>query len=105
MTKLEKEIEAKLIKAVAKRGGKCLKWVCPGHAGVPDRILIFPNGVIFFAEIKRPTGGVISPRQLAWSMQLTKLGFWTAFIKDEDSIDTLMLMVDDELARRRMVIT
>lgn len=100
MNKIEKDIESKLVKVVEKRGGRCLKWVCPGHAGVPDRILLFPHGIIVFAELKRPKGGVIAPRQMAWSMQLTKLGFWTVFIKDEDSIATLMLVIEDEMIRR-----
>ena len=44
MTILEREIEAKLIGAVNRHGGMCLKWVCPGWAGVPDRIVLMPGG-------------------------------------------------------------
>lgn len=39
---LEKNIENILRKAVEDEGGVCLKWTCPGHRGVPDRMILFP---------------------------------------------------------------
>lgn len=30
------------------------KFVSPGQSGVPDRILVFPNGVVAFVELKAP---------------------------------------------------
>jgi len=51
---LEKSIENVLRKAVEDEGGVCLKWVCPGHRGVPDRMILFPGGIIAFVELKRP---------------------------------------------------
>jgi len=35
-------------------GGRSYKWVSPGVAGVPDRIVIFPQGRIAFIEFKKP---------------------------------------------------
>jgi hypothetical protein len=35
-------------------GGLAIKWVSPGFAGVPDRILIMPGGRIVFVELKAP---------------------------------------------------
>lgn len=75
MTPLEKEIEAKLVKIVRDAGGLCLKWVCPGWAGVPDRIILLPGGRVRFVETKRPKGGVISSRQRWWFNKLAQLGF------------------------------
>ena len=40
MTPLERDIERKLVGVVKHHGGLCLKWVCPGWAGVPDRIVL-----------------------------------------------------------------
>ena len=83
---LEKEIEAKLVKIVAKHGGRCLKWVCPGWTGVPDRIILLPGGRIRFAEIKRPEGGRYSPTQNWWGRRLTALGFIYWRIKDAEDL-------------------
>lgn len=74
MAVMEREIEEKLTAIVAKYGGHCLKWVCPGWTGVPDRIILLPGGGILFAEIKRPKGGRESPMQKWWKRRLTDLG-------------------------------
>ncbi len=75
MTPLEKEIEAKLVKVVKDAGGLCLKWVCPGWAGVPDRVVLLPGARVVFVETKRPKGGVLSSRQKWWHRELHRLGF------------------------------
>ena len=49
----EKEIEQYLVRRVKKAGGLCWKFISPGNAGVPDRIVIHPKG-IFFIELKAP---------------------------------------------------
>jgi hypothetical protein len=82
MTKLEKEVEQKLRQRVESYGGKCLKWVCPGWSGVPDRIILLPRGRIFFVETKRPKGGKLSALQLKWREWLTGLGFVYATVWD-----------------------
>ena len=73
---LEKEIERKLKLVVAgKLGGVCLKWVCPGWSGVPDRIILLPGGRVQFAETKRPQGSKVDPLQKWWKRRLESLGF------------------------------
>ena len=83
---LEKDIEQKLIKIVERHGGMCLKWVCPGWAGVPDRIILMPGGRVIFVELKRPQAGVISRRQLWWQGKLNKLGFTHWFVTDDNAL-------------------
>ena len=96
MTKLEKDIEAKLVKMIKSHGGLCLKWVCPGWSGVPDRICLLPGGRVYFVELKRPKGGRISELQRWWGNILRKLGFSVSYIKDEISIKMLEMIIQGE---------
>lgn len=52
----EKEIEKKLVSGIRALGGRAFKWVSPGNDGVPDRIVILPNKVPIFVELKTDTG-------------------------------------------------
>lgn len=49
---LEKEIEKKIGDYAKKRGCLYYKFASPSTRGVPDRIIIAPNGEIGFLEIK-----------------------------------------------------
>lgn len=70
----EKSIERKLIKLVRKNGGLALKFTSPGCDGVPDRLLLLPEGRAAFAEIKA-TGQRLRPLQMSRKRQLERLGF------------------------------
>lgn len=59
---LEREIESYIGREVRRMGCLWYKWVSPGARGVPDRILITPQGWVFFIELKTETG-VLSPLQ------------------------------------------
>lgn len=74
MTDLEKDIERDLVRMVKTYGGLCLKWVCPGWSGVPDRIVLLPGGRVVFVELKRPRGR-LSQLQKWWAKKLIDLGF------------------------------
>ncbi len=52
----EKDIEKVLVDEVKRLGGRAYKWVSPGNAGVPDRIVIFPDREPVFVELKTDTG-------------------------------------------------
>ena len=53
---LEKEVEKFLVRQVKKLGGISFKFISPGNAGVPDRIVILPNGKVLFVELKTDKG-------------------------------------------------
>ena len=89
MTTLEREIEKKLRDMVKQCGGLCLKWVCPGWAGVPDRLILMPGGRAVFIETKRPKGGVLSKRQEKWGEKLVGLGFEYGVVWDEADVECL----------------
>lgn len=50
----EKNVESAFIDAVKGQGGLALKLVSPGFNGMPDRLVIFPGGIIAFVEVKAP---------------------------------------------------
>lgn len=52
----ESTIEARLVRLVRARGGLCYKFVSPGNPGVPDRIVITPDGRTIYVELKTPVG-------------------------------------------------
>lgn len=82
---LEKDIEQKLVSMVKRHGGLCLKWVCPGWVGVPDRIVLLPGGRVVFVELKKPKSGRLSSMQKWWAKKLKSLGFrhWCIWDLDE----------------------
>lgn len=100
MTTLEREVESNLRDMVKRNGGLCLKWVCPGWSGVPDRIILLPGARIFFCELKRPKGGRISKLQEWWRDKLRALGFMVFYVYDHDQVECLELYIQDELGRK-----
>lgn len=51
---LEREAEGAFRTEGRKLGAMVLKFVSPGTSGVPDRIVLFPDGTHAFAELKAP---------------------------------------------------
>lgn len=54
MYREENRIERHLIRCVKERRGLCFKLISPGNSGVPDRIVLLPNYVPLFIELKAP---------------------------------------------------
>jgi len=91
---LERELEAVLVRHCRERNVKCLKWVSPSEAGVPDRILIGPNGQVGFVELKRP-GGKLTPLQARFADMLLAR---SAFYRMVDSLEKTRHAVDELLS-------
>lgn len=70
----ESVIEKKLRLEARKRDGIAAKFVSPGLAGVPDRLLLLPGGKCAFVELKAP-GERLRPLQEKRKRQLEALGF------------------------------
>lgn len=70
----EKQIEQKLVQAVKAKGGICPKFVSPGYDGMPDRLILLPDGRMAFAELKAH-GKKPRPLQAARHEMLKRLGF------------------------------
>lgn len=86
----ESTVEARLRKGVERAGGRCLKFVSPGHTGVPDRIILMPGGKVYFAELKAP-GEKERPRQEYVQHRLRELGFRVfSSVDSAERIDEIM---------------
>lgn len=68
----ESAIEAVFAKRVRELGGLSFKFA-PTHAGNPDRIVLLPNGVVRFVELKTTTGK-LHPAQVLWHRRAAELG-------------------------------
>lgn len=85
----EKNIETRLVTEVRRRGGLAPKFVSPGLDGVPDRLILLPDGNFAFAELKAP-GKTLRPLQALRKRQLEKLGFRVFVIDDTEKIGSVL---------------
>lgn len=85
----EQQIEQKLVQAVRKKGGLCLKFVSPNFDGMPDRLILLPSGKTAFAELKAP-GKKPRPLQVARHKLLMKLGFRVYTIDRAEQIGVIL---------------
>lgn len=87
----ESVIESRLRTEAKKRGGMALKFVSPGMNGVPDRLVLMPNGKMAFAELKAPgkTPGTLQRKRMK---QLEGLGF-TVYVMD--GIEQIGVILDE----------
>lgn len=81
----EKEIEKYLFRQVKNMGGLCIKFTSPGLIGVPDRLVLFPNGKIGFVEVKAP-GKKPRAIQEKRMRNLRKLGFKCFVLDDKEKV-------------------
>jgi len=85
----EKEIEATLVRAVKKRGGIAPKFVSPGFCGMPDRIVLLPEGRGAFVELKAP-GEKPRALQIVRMRQLRQLGFRVYVVDSKEQIGDVL---------------
>ena len=85
----EKSIEQKLVREVKAAGGICPKLACPGYDGMPDRMVLLPNGRLGFVEVKAP-GKKPRPLQTARHEMLTRLGFKVYVLDSQEQIGGIL---------------
>lgn len=85
----EKDVEKKLVDGVKRLGGRAYKWVSPGNAGVPDRIVFLPGGKVYFVELKTDVGR-LSAVQTVQTRRLRELGAEVRVLKGEDGVNVFL---------------
>lgn len=94
---LEKSIENILREEVERQGGMCLKWTCPGHRGVPDRMILFPGGIIAFVELKRPGAKVkAGGLQEWWREKIQSFGFRCYEVSTAEQAKSIVSFLETE---------
>ena len=91
----EKDIEKELAARTRAMGGIAPKFTSPGFDGMPDRLVLLPQGRIGFVELKAP-GRKARPLQLARHRLLRRLGFKVYVIDGIEQIDSVLEEIDHE---------
>jgi hypothetical protein len=91
----ELQLERRLVSEVERIGGKAPKWVSPGNRGVPDRLVLLPNGRTIYVEMKSP-GKPLEPLQERWAKILRGLGHKVYKIDSNADIDRFISEVMPE---------
>lgn len=73
MSKSESEIESWLGRKLKSLGCLYYKFVSPGNDGVPDRIVITPNGETIYVELKTDNGALSMAQELQLRRLRTKM--------------------------------
>lgn len=93
---LEKDIESWLNKQVNRLGGISFKFVSPNNPGVPDRIYIFPEGKVFFVELKTEFGRLSNIQK--WQRErLQKMGCRFYLVKGKDQAKQFVKELENEI--------
>lgn len=85
----EKTIEKYLRSRVDELGGVCLKFSSMTETGYPDRIVLFPGGLMAFVELKS-TGKKPTKLQEIRHGQLREMGFPVYVVDDKEGVDTTL---------------
>lgn len=85
----EKLIEKKLREGVKYSGGIALKFSSPYHRGIPDRIVLMPEGRAYFVELKT-TGKKPTLLQEKALRELRELGFDARVIDSQESLNEFL---------------
>lgn len=81
----ERDLERYTTTVIKSNGGLALKFISPGYAGVPDRLVLMPGGKMCFMELKAP-GRKPRPLQVRRIEQLRALGFKVYVVDRKEEI-------------------
>lgn len=93
---LEKEVEAKVCSYAKSKGCLAMKFSSPARRAVPDRMIVTPQGVIGFLELKR-RGQKPTPQQTYELARLTRYGCNATWV---DSVEGGIRFIDGLLKLR-----
>jgi hypothetical protein len=81
----ESALEQMLFRQVRARGGIAVK-LAPTQAGVPDRLILLPEGRHVLVELKAD-GGRVSPAQTLWHQRSAAIGHPVIVLRGRAEVD------------------
>lgn len=96
----ESQIERHLFNEIRKLNGIAYKFTSPGHAGVPDRIVLLPNGTTIYVELKKETGK-LSAIQIETIKSLQKNNIEVYVLYSKDEVDDFIKFVKIRLSKKQ----
>jgi len=91
----EKDLEKGLVRLIKKLGGKSYKLLSTHVKGLPDRICLLPEAVIFFVEVKT-TGEKPSLAQRLIHITIRNLGFKVYVLDSSEVFDTIKKYIEKQ---------
>ena len=91
----ESQLEKNFCLKIKKLGGLPLKFISPGRAGVPDRIVLMPKGKIYFVEMKNEIGKTSLIQDYVFKV-FTDFGFKVHIINSVESLENFLSEIKNE---------
>lgn len=85
----EKLLEKNLREEIKKLGGIALKFIPTYFIGAPDRLVLMPNGKVYWVELKS-SNQKLREIQKTRRKQLQKLGFKVFKVDSQESLNSLL---------------
>jgi len=92
----ESQLERKFCEKIKKLGGMALKFISPGRAGVPDRIVLMPEEKIYFVEMKSEVGNTSIIQEYVFK-KFSELGFKVHIINSVESLENFIGEIENEI--------
>jgi len=91
----EREVEGYLKRELWKIGLECVKFVPDQLPGMPDRMVLFPDGRVMWVELKTD-GGTVSPLQMYRHRWLRALGHDVRVVWSKEDVDNLVKAITND---------
>jgi hypothetical protein len=95
---LERAVESHLCRRVKRAGGEVIKLPVRERRGRPDRLVLMPQGRVYFIELKAP-GKKLKKHQLREQERLWRMGFNAFVIDTKPDVDCFMAWVTNGRGR------
>jgi len=91
----ERDVESYLVKRLGDIGLPCVKFIPDGKVGMPDRVVLLPDGRVLWVELKTDNGK-LEEIQKVQHKKLRDLGHRVVVIWNRDEADSLIEEITKE---------